>query len=178
MCNVLSTIFSAVLSSVLLCQPAFAQSPPSSIPSTRYNSQINASDYVVTQEQKGKWAVNCRQRINPEAGDKRCSATDGRQILKFKTTAPAPAVAFEKAVTLENGYILQLAAFSSQQSALKFQQTYPSIPTQVISTTVQNIKMFNVITPVIENFNLAQSHAEKTSQVLGYLPWIRTTDSI
>lgn len=174
----LLTISSVALSSALVSQPAFSQSPPSSIPSTRYNSQINASDYVVTQEQKGKWAVNCRQRINPVAGDKRCSATDGRQILKFKTTAPAPAVAFEKAVTLKNGYILQLAAFSSEASALQFQKNHAKIPTQIISTTIQNIKMFNVITPVIENFKTAQNHAEKTAQILGYLPWIRTTDSI
>jgi len=167
-----------VISSSLMAQLSFAQSPPTTLPSARYNSQINASDYVVTQEQRGKWAVNCRQRINPTAGDKRCSATDGRQILKFKTTSPAPAVAFEKAVTLKNGYILQLAAFSSEASALKFQKIHAKIPTQIISTTIQNIKMFNVITPVIENFKAAQNHAEKTAQILGYLPWIRTTDSI
>ncbi len=167
-----------VISTSFMAQFSFAQSPPSTLPSARYNSQINASDYVVTQEQRGKWAVNCRQRINPTTGDKRCSATDGRQILKFKTTAPAPAVAFEKAVTLKNGYILQLAAFSSEANALQFQKNHAKIPTQIISTTIQNIKMFNVITPVIENFKTAQNHAEKTAQILGYLPWIRTTDSI
>ncbi|WP_261845054.1 hypothetical protein [Aliamphritea ceti] len=150
------------------------------LPKERYNSQINASDFIITQEQKGKWAVNCRQRIQPQSGDNRCSATDGRQILKFKAPnpAPPPAQAFKQAAVSKHGYILQLAAFPIQQDALKFQSTHPDIASRIISTTTQNITLFNVITSVIDDFESAQAIATKTSETLGYLPWIRTTDSL
>lgn len=163
-------------------QLSAAGTPPSHLPEARYDSEIKEQDYLITQEQKGKWAVNCRQRINPASTDKRCSATDGRQILKFtaqaEEPAPQPAKAFEQAAQLTDGYILQLAAFSTQEAALRFQATHSTIRSRVVSTTVQNVQMFNVITPVIENFKQAQVSAENTAKTLGYLPWIRTTDSI
>ena len=164
----------------LLIQSALADTSPPSLPEARYNSQVNSSDFIITQEQRGKWAVNCRQRVVPDTGDKRCSATDGRQILKFKAPEPSPppAQAFNEATVSEHGYILQLAAFPTRKAALKFQTTHTSITSRIITTTTQSITMFNVVTPVIDNFESAQSVAEKTSDTLGYLPWIRTTDSL
>lgn len=175
------TLFGLLVAS--LHSPTFAQTSPSQLPDSRYDSQVKAQDFIITQEQKGNWAVNCRQRVNPVIGNKRCSATDGRQILKFTAQSeapaqPAPAQAFEKAAQLKDGYVLQLAAFSTEQSAIRFQAMHSNISTRVISTTVKDIQMFNVITPVIENFEKAQISAENTAKTLGYLPWIRTTDSI
>lgn len=159
---------------------ATAGTSPPPLPDARYNSQVNSSDFIITQEQRGKWAVNCRQRVAPSTGDKRCSATDGRQILKFNAhePSPPPAQAFNQAATSKQGYILQLAAFPTEKAALKFQIMHTDIASRIISTTTQNITMFNVVTHIIDNFDSAQSVAEKTSETLGYLPWIRTTDSL
>lgn len=176
----IKTPYFIIITSLFVSGVSFAQ--PSPLPQARYNSQINPSDYVVTQEKRGEWSVNCRQRIYPDAGQKRCSATDGRQILKFNEASKKQNKSIQKPVKnnikLSQGYILQLAAFSSAESAERFKSMYPEIKCVIISTTVQNIHMFNVITPVIADLAKAKQYAQKTSETIGYLPWIRTSDSI
>jgi|GEM_PF-1699507 len=155
-----------------------AAQPPKPLPEARHNSKITENSYHVTQESKGDWAVNCRQRVSPPSSQKRCSATDGRQILKFSTVAEQPAQAFDKATTLAPGYVLQLAAFSSVENAETFRTQRKGLKTHIISTQVADKTMYNVVTPVISSFQQAKQQATSLADTLGYLPWIRTTDSL
>ena len=181
--NVASVISATIFSACVVMSPLLgaAEQPVSdTMMQHQTNVKVTPERFQEVVDTVDNWQIRCRKANGDADRYWRCNASNGQYIRKYRTKNEDPIVAFinnKDKLQLkglnENLYVVQVAAFLSEENAKRYLKNSPIADLVIRKTTSEGKHWYNVTSASPLNYQSSKKAAKALNKQTGKKTWIR-----